>query len=305
MNERARDCDDLVELRWKPLDLDILWHNPQVASRRASPLPLPHSGRSEFYDTFHGGWLLSLPAGFFPCDYFGAPLGMLGEFCQLPWEASASPGYAHFRTTGVRTPFSVSREVMLSSDSPDFEIVTRVRNHAGTALPLAWVEHALFGGEFIVGSSVYCSAAEVVVTDAGRPEHAQLNGGRHRWPMVRQSSGGMRDCRIIPAPGSADEHLVVLESWQRPMAGIWNPGLEVGFQLEWDAALLPKAWVWAAGQGGKEYPLWGRAHVVGIEPANVLPIPFQDVLGSLPLVEPGADLETRLTGRFVTAFPSA
>jgi len=305
--------NNIVELRWLPLDLDVLWHNPQVTARRTTPLALPHAGRSEFYDTFHGGWLLSLPAGFYPCDYFGAPIGTLGEYCQLEWQVTSTRCVdsdsivVRFEVNGVRTPFHVVRELTLAGSSVYFMVRTCVTNKGACSLPIACVEHALFGGRFIEGASVFSNATEIEVLDDARPEHAQLARGISAWPFAREMAGGTRDCRNVPMQGSKAEHLVVLQGWKKPRAGLWNPHLCLGFQFEWSTSCLSKAWLWASAIGGNHYPLWGRAHVVGIEPANVLPVPMAGDFESqaLPWLASGESLEIELTGRFITSPPAS
>ena len=78
---------EVIELRHKPTDLDALWKNPRVWPPRRLPLDQPHGTRSEFYDGFHGGWFVSLPNGFHPCEYEGAPIGCHGDMRSVPWSA--------------------------------------------------------------------------------------------------------------------------------------------------------------------------------------------------------------------------
>ena len=81
----AHGCD-VIEFLHRESECDVLWRNLRLQSARAGPLPLPNQDRSEFFDTFNGGWLSSLPSGFPPGDYYGAPMGTLGEYAQLPWQ---------------------------------------------------------------------------------------------------------------------------------------------------------------------------------------------------------------------------
>jgi hypothetical protein len=48
---------DILELRYKPLDINVLWRSPQS-------LAPPTSALSEgFLDHYYGGWQVSLPSG--------------------------------------------------------------------------------------------------------------------------------------------------------------------------------------------------------------------------------------------------
>lgn len=307
-----RRGNDIVELQWRPLDLDFFWRDPQVEGG-ANPLAMPHAGGSEFYDTSHGGWLLSLLAGSYPRDYFGDRLGTLGEFCQLEWRitwtraGAGGPVTVCFEASGARTPFHVMRKVTLDDNSDAFTLHTRITNLGGQALPLACIEHALSGAKFFKGAALFSVASQILIVEDGRGEHAQLRAGTTNWPHAVEPGGALHDSRKPPVKGSEAEHLVVLDGWKETRAGLQNAELRLGLQLEWDSSPLPRAWVWATGEGGNLYPVGGRAHVVDIKPANVVPIPFarEFVSKILPLLDSGTSFEMGLFGRFITSAPTA
>src|SRR5690606_20087080 len=79
---------EIFEFRYKPLDLDVLWH-------RAKPWPNPIHYRpasladdDSFWDQYIGGWQESFPSGNTCGDSRGKRLGLHGEVTFLPWDVT-------------------------------------------------------------------------------------------------------------------------------------------------------------------------------------------------------------------------
>jgi hypothetical protein len=301
---------DLLEFRHKAGDLDVLWKNPQVSPPRARALDQPHGGRSEFYDVFHGGWFVSLPNGFFPADYYGAPLGCHGEIQSVPWTAEIleqSAARVRVRLTGrsVRTPWELTREVELTAGATSVRMHERLTNRSALRLPAAWLHHPGFGGPLIEGAELVTNARTVLTPPADRPELAQLRPSyRGKWPEVPEQAGGqMRDCSRVPAAGSETEHVVHLTDFTCGWGAVWNEARQLGFGLRWDEKIFPYAWSWAAGRGHDTYPIWGQCHTITLQPSTSPLLPFARLLETNQLlwVEGRASVETSLTAGFTTA----
>lgn len=253
---------------------EAMWQNPLNPPRPLGVSPGVHAGGSEFFDTFHGGWLLSLPAGFFATDYYGAPLGVWGEFVSSRW-AVADIRHEHgnasveFQVQGVRTPFSLRRVVQLPSRGCTIKVQTWVRNLGGVRLPLVWLEHVLLGGELLQGGEIFSAAQTVDVPPSNRADLVQLKPDTSAaWPYARDGKGTLRDLRKVPTKHGREEHVVMLENLLLGWAGIWNAQRCLGFELSWDRSFFSRAWLWCSGSASQGYPLWGKEHVVGIEPAT-------------------------------------
>jgi hypothetical protein len=54
---------DVVELRFKPRDVDFLWHSPHPLLPPAEYAPTAPTPTGTFFDQYAGGWQESLPAG--------------------------------------------------------------------------------------------------------------------------------------------------------------------------------------------------------------------------------------------------
>jgi hypothetical protein len=304
---------DMLEFQTKREGIDVLWKNPRNQPPRLAPLGLPRSERSDFFDTFHGDWIFALPNGFFPADYFGAPLGTLSEFAQLPWTVAGSRSDASGATvkltaSGVRTSFFVCREVTLRAASSEVRLVTTIRNDGPVRLPVAWLEHVTLGGALLEGARVVSAAARVVGPPADRSDLGQLLAGSEMpWPHTRERGGATRDCSVVPPRGSDTEHVVMLTGLERGWAGLWNARLQLGFELRWDLQIFPLAWLWAAGRSGLTYPLWGCAHVVGIEPFTSSLRPFPELVAreEVRWIEPGAEITSAIAAGSFHVAPSS
>jgi len=304
---------DILEFRDKRTDLDALWKNPRVWPPRPLPLGQPHSGRSELYDVFHGGWFVSAPNGFHPGEWpspGGAPLGCHGELHSVPWDVSivrcdASEIVVRACGRGVRTPLRLDRIWTLRACSPVLEWDDTLHNEASVRLPFAWQHHPAFGGPLIDGAKVLTNARTVSVPTSSRPELSQLEAGyRGAWPHVPCTSGpGLRDCSVVPAAGSPDEHVVHLEQFPYGWGAIWNESLQTGFGLRWEEAVFPYCWSWACGRGSSSFPLWGSCHTITLQPSTSPLLPFDQLVesGGLAWLEPGARLNARLSTGFIRA----
>lgn len=300
---------DLIELRHKASDLDVLWKNPRVWPPRLRALDQPHGTRSEFYDVFHGGWFVSLPNGFFPANYQGASLGCHGELQTVPWTAEIleqSAAKVRVRLVGrsVRTPWELTREIELRANDPAVRWHERLENQSGTRLPVAWLHHPGFGGPLIEGAELVTQARTVLTPPADRPELGQLRPSyRGAWPHVPEQRGNaMRDCSRVPAVGSDTEHVVHLTDFPFGWGAVWNDSRALGFGIRWDETFFPYAWSWAAGRGHDTYPIWGSCHTVTLQPSTSPLLPFERLIetNQVRWVDGHAAVETNMAAGFIT-----
>ena len=297
---------DLLEFRDKASDIDVLWKNPQCWPPRPCALDQPHRGRSEFYDIFHGGWFVSLPNGFFPADYYGAPLGCHGELLSVPWtaeviEESSECVLVRLTGRGARTPWMVTRELELRTGEPFVRWSERLTNRSAARLPAAWLHHPGFGGPLIEGAEIVTAARTVLTPPSDRPELGQLRPSyRGAWPKVPEQSGAMRDCSHVPDEGSDSEHVVHLTDFSTGWGCVWNGSLKLGFGIRWDEKVFPYAWSWASGRSVDTYPLWGSCHTITIQPSTSPMLPFERLLETDQLlwVEGKGSVETAMTAGF-------
>ena len=70
---------DIIEFRYKPRDLDFLWHAPQPILPAGRGVPSSARAQGAFLDYFPGGWQEILPNAGPATKYKGAELGQHGD----------------------------------------------------------------------------------------------------------------------------------------------------------------------------------------------------------------------------------
>jgi hypothetical protein len=94
------------------------------------------------------------------------------------------------------------------------------------------------------------------------------SGSTHTWPWLEQTDGGRRDLRTLALPGNPRSTFGWLGDFDSAWVSIENHDLGLTALLEWDAAVLPYAWVWEELNRSPDFPWFGRARVIAIEPAS-------------------------------------
>jgi hypothetical protein len=276
----------LVSYRDEDSGIDALWKNAMGGAPRLEPTGQPQGPGTDLFDVMDGSWYVSLPNGFFPADYLGAPLGTHGELRSVPWEVEGierEPGLVRVTLVGasVRTPIVYHRQLTLRRGSGRMHWRETLSNRSAEDLPVAWLHHPTFAGPLAEGGRLVVPASSVSVNPAADPSSIQLLAGHAGpWPLVPEGTGGaLRDCSLVPAKGSGLDHSVTLSGLGAGWGCLWNDALGLGFGMEWDPGHFPCAWSWARGGGERpRYPLWGEGCLVTLQPSTSPPAPFPELL---------------------------
>ena len=288
---------------------DIIWRNPYGQPPRSRLLDQPIAAGSDLFDVMDGSWYVSLPNGFFPGDYFGAPLGTHGELRAVPWAVESIRQTRHeltvtLRGPSVRTPLVYRRELTVRADSALMQWKETVQNRCAVPLPIAWLQHPTFGGPLLDGARLVTPAKTVRVFQADDPKSLQLQSGYSgTWPFVPERVGGvMRDCSIVPPADSGRDHSVQLTDFSAGWGCVWNETRQLGFSLQWDLAVFPYAWSWSHGGGEPRYPLWGEGHIITLQPSTSPVGRFPDLLraNQLRVVPAHGEVSAEMQTGFVT-----
>lgn len=290
---------DLVELRYKPRDLDLLWRAPQAL------LPgeyVPSVARPEgaFLDYYPGGWQEIFPSAGPATTIEGAPLGQHGETALLPWDvrvAEDTPARTalEFTVETQRTPFRLVRRMSLESESPVLRFEEEVVNLGRIDLPFGWGHHPVFGPPFLeAGCTIEMpSCAIEQAGPGGDSPHRFAAGSRGRYPYLSGQSGDPLRMDMVPEPEAGTEDVLVCGELADAWCAVRNPRLQLAVGLVWDARVFPYLWLWQSYGGNRGYPFYGRAYNLGVEPFNCMPGRLADQAAAATL-KAGESLATAL-----------
>jgi galactose mutarotase-like enzyme len=297
---------DIVEFRYKPLDLDFLYFAPGGIRNPQKNIPSTPS-TDPFLDYFSGGWNEILPNGGPYIDYKGAELGQHGEISLIPWEYailedSSSRVAVRLWVRPIRTPFFLEKTMALESNRAVLMIEERLTNEGGEPLHFMWGQHIAFGRPFL---------DEGVVIDAPAKDfivHEEMAGYEPRrfqpdtmttWPTAKAPDGTSADASQVPAYGSTQaQEMAYVTGFNEGWYAITNPARKVGFGINFDSSLFRYVWYWQQlGDVAQGYPWWGRTHTVALEPWTSYPTSgLNEAIsnGTAMTLQPGAEIHTSM-----------
>jgi Domain of unknown function (DUF4432) len=268
---------DVVEFTDKRRDLDFVWRSPTGIRNPVAAGPgAAADGVAAFLDSYPGGWQEVLPNGGAPSVYRGASLAQHGEVATVPWEHEVvDRETVRFTVTARRMPLRLAKTMRLREGEPALEIEEELVNEAPVPLEAMWGHHITFGAPFLrpgcrirVPDGVSVIPHATAIHPSGRRRVA--SGGPHPWPTVPDGSGGAVDLSVVPEQGEPSD-IVYLTGFDSGWYEVTDPRAGTGLRVDWDAAVLPYLWLWQELGATTDYPWWGRAYVIGLEPFSSYP----------------------------------
>lgn len=271
---------DIVEFRYKPLDLDFLYFAPGGV-RNPSRQTVPAATSSPYLDFFSGGWNEILPNGGPTVNYKGAELGQHGEISLIPWHYAIvedAPDRVAVRlwVRPLRTPFYLEKTLSLEPGRAVLHIEETLTNEGGERMPLMWGHHIAFGGPFLEAGAVIDSPARTFIT------HGEMTGFQPRrfrpaqtfqWPNAESPEGEVRRANEVPPFGKlAAQEMAYLADLSEGWYAITNQELQAGFGIRFDESVFRFVWYWQQmGHVAEGFPWWGRTHTAALEPWTSMP----------------------------------
>lgn len=297
---------DIVEFRYKPFDLDLLFFAPNgIRNPNRNLVSAPTGG--PFLDYFSGGWNEILPNGGPPVTYKGAELGQHGEVSLIPWdyailEDSPDRVAARLWVRPLRTPFFLEKTLSLEPGRAVLTIEERLSNEGGEALQLMWGHHIAFGRPFLEEGAVIDAPAQRFLVHEAMPGYGPRRfqpGVTADWPQVPAPDGSVADASQVPAYGPVKaQEMAYLAELSEGWYAITNPIRKIGFGIQFDPSLFRYVWYWQQlGDVAQGYPWWGRTHTAALEPWTSYPTNgLNDAVanGTALELQPGELIETRL-----------
>jgi galactose mutarotase-like enzyme len=272
---------EIVEFRYKPLDLDPLLRLPVELRDPARVVPSVAGGSGTYLDYYAGGWQEILPNGGPPTSYKGAEYGQHGEVCLVPWVSEVledTPERVSLRCSirALRTPLRLERTMTLERGRAALVLDERLTNEAGEPLDVMWGHHIAFGLPFLGdGATIATSARRLLVHEEmpGFTPRRLTLGHEGAWPHAPGSGGGTVDMSVVPAQAEAEgREMCYLTEFDGPAwYAIGSPTHGAGFAMRWDGDLFRYLWLWQELGQARGYPWWGRTHTVALEPWTSYP----------------------------------
>ena len=294
---------DIVEFRYKPNDLDVLWHAPQTILPPGEAIPPSPRAQGPFLDYYPGGWQEVLPNSGPATVYKGAELGQHGEVALLPWDVRVLEDRAErieveFAVETVRTPFRLVRRMILEGDSSVLLLRESVANLGEEEMHYAWSHHPAIDAPFLEeGCRILLPECEVT-----QSQHAQglqrrfVVGKTEAYPNLEAVGGGIERVDEVQGKERRTEDVLLFTNLAEGRCSLQNPRLGLQFSLKWDRAVFPYFWCWQVYGGSFGYPYYGRAYTVALEPFNCPIMKLSDAVekGLVPTLKAGATIETEL-----------
>jgi galactose mutarotase-like enzyme len=268
---------DLIELRYKPLDVDLLWHAPQGHVNPNGYVQSIATAESSFNDLYGGGWQDAIPViGNGPQEHRGAKYGTHGESPVMRWdcqilEGEGSSASATLSVQGIRYPFRLEKAIRIEKDQPVLQIEEKLSNLSPQALEFFWLQHPAFGEPFLSqGDKISLPEQSEIVNFEDINPNGRIAGGRFQWPFAKSRRSSQEiDLSIVPSRDIIAEETCFIKV-KNGRYEIQNQDLGLSFELDWDPLVFGWVWFWQ-NYNMPDYPYYGDAWNIAIEPATSPP----------------------------------
>lgn len=262
----ARGCDVVTALDLAT-DTQLLFRTPWAGR---APAAAAWDDRSRWLSGYPGGWQVLCPNAGPAREVDGATQGFHGEAALVPWQVlDRSPTCLTAQVELFGAPLLLHRAVQL--DGGVLRVEDTVTNAGDAPRSVAWVQHVGFGAPLLAEGSRLHLPSCTVRADPQAPGTLLAPDSTHPWPWATSAAGGSLDLRELPGPHRPREVFAALTDLAAGWCAVTNPERGVGVSLRWDVDRFPYAWLWQEMHATSSFPWFGRAYVLGIEPANVLP----------------------------------
>ena len=294
---------DIIEFRYKPRDLDVLWHAPQALLPPGETVGTAAASQGHFLDYYAGGWQEVLPNAGPATTYRGAELGLHGEVAMLPWDYRVLDDRPErveleFSVETRRTPFRLERRMALESGVPVISFEERVTNLGEEELAFAWGHHPAFGPPFLEAGCLIemppCSVVEPSYSKNLRRRFALERIST--FPYMDNEAGEPARVDEVLGKDARTEDVVVFSGMNEGWYALRNPRLALAVGMVWDVKVFPYVWCWQVYGGSLGYPYYGREHIVALEPFNCPLLPLAECVDQrlAPVLAPAGHISTRL-----------
>lgn len=261
---------DLLSIVHKPTGAEILFSTPwrgRADDIRSGRSAVTATGSMQTWlEQYRGGWQTLCPNAGAPRLVRGASWGFHGEASVAGWRVvDQSEDRLKLTVELVSAPLSIDREVSVHEGT--LLIVDDVMNLSDAEFSFDYAHHPALGGTLMEGSCVVDTGAATFVNDFEAGLAGVEPDSRHTWPSVQRTDGTVVDLARI----AADSHQSAfgwLTDFTDHWASVTATDLGLTVRLDWDGSSLPYAWLWQELNSSADWPWFGRARVMAIEPSS-------------------------------------
>ena len=265
---------DIIELLYKPLDIDFMWRSPVRLHKKSEYISSNGDSLGNYLDHNSGGWQEILPSGGGECYYKGACIGMHGEVSNVPWNFEVVCDTAEkitvaFEYTTLRSPFHIKKYVTLLNNDSTIYLEEELTNLANEDMELMWGHHPTIGEPFLSEHCKIQTTARTMFTlDREDFDTQRLPiSTKSNWPVAEGKDGTKVDMSLVPPKNNGTADMVYLTDFAEcGMYEIINEQLGLSMGMKWDKELFPYMWMWLVCNGSYGYPWYGRTYNLALEP---------------------------------------
>ncbi|MFV0504183.1 MAG: aldose 1-epimerase [Lachnospirales bacterium] len=264
---------DIIELLYKPKDLDLMWRSPVPLHRKSDFISSTGNSLGNYLDHNSGGWQEILPNGGSECFYKGACLGMHGEISNIPWEYSILEDHASkiticFSITTLRSPFSLEKKITLKENDSAIYIEETLQNLAKEPMELMWGHHPTIGKPFLDEScKIFTNGKNgfTLSTEDFKTQRLAPNS-KFNWPIATGKKGTI-DLSKIPKECNNTADMIYLCNFPKKAEYyVHNKNMNISYGMNWNGEMFPYLWMWLVCNGAGGYPWYGRTYNLALEP---------------------------------------
>ncbi len=301
---------DILELLYKPLDIDFMYRAPAGIRNPAMFVPTISNPGGAYLDFWEGAWQEAFPTGGWAASYKGAEFGLHGEVSLMPWQYSIVEDTVecvavYFWVRTCRTPFLLEKVLSLHGEEPVLRIWEKVTNEGQVTMDFMWGHHPVIGPPFLGDDcEVTVPAATVIIPDPAAWPASRLKKGTYAWPFAEDHSGQKIDLTKVDPPGAGTAEAAYLTDLSEGWFALRSQRHQLAFTMSWPRELFPWIWYWRVSGGERNAPFYGRNYSLALEPFTSYPPNFKEAIaaGTQKTLRPQESLEGEIS---VSVLPAA
>ncbi len=262
---------DIVDMVYKPMDIDFMWKAPGGIRDTSKLIPSCSQRLGAHPDYYEGGWHECFPGGG-PDIYKNAEVGLHGEVTLMPWSYRVEEDRENIISISLkcetyRFPFYIDKKITMYSNRPVIEFDEKITNNSNEEIPYMWGHHPVFGKPFLDGSCrIDVPAKDFSVCKRFNPDTSLYESGfKGKWPAAKTKRGELVDMTQVPSGETPMADLFFIEGLKDGWYAVTNTNRELGIGVAWDAKIFPYIWYWQVAYGLSGFPWYGRTYNIGLE----------------------------------------